>query len=169
MAPTEIRLRTLLHLLPLISGQNKIVSLESVEKLLDTPKKSATLSGCQIIFHKKGIFIAREMRIPTKTIQVKAGQKIFWDRFCVISPISYTLTHQAPKKRIKNLPFLIQKTFPLLDYPKVHYSVDESCFCGLYFPEVSVLTQKELEKKARLDYKKGNKTLFIHFNPRIQK
>ena len=26
--------------------------------------------------------------------------------------------------------------------------------------------QKELEKKVRLDYKKGKKTLYIHFNPR---
>ena len=169
MSPYEIRLRSLLHLLPLVSGQNKIVSLESVEKLLNGSRKSATLAGCQVIFHKKGIFIAREMRQITKSVKLKAGKATYWDRFFVFSPKALVLSHQAPKKRIKDLPFLVQKTFPSVDYDKVLYSIDESCFCGLYFPEVPVLSQKELEKKARLDYKKGNKTLFIHFNPRIQK
>ena len=169
MAPMEIRLRALLHLLPLISGQDKIVSLESVEKLLSSSQKSATLAGCQVVFHKKGIFIAREMRQITKPIRLKAGQSVYWDRFFIFSPKALTLLHQAPEKRIKDLPFLVQKTFPAVNYDKVHYSIDEDCFCGLYFPEVSVLSQKELEKKAHLDYKKGSKTLFIHFNPRIQK
>ena len=166
MAPMEIRLRALLHLLPLISGQDKIVSLESVEKLLEGQRKSATLSGCQIIFHKKGVFIAREMRAPTPPKKLKAGECIHWDRFFVASPVPLTLSHQAPKKRIKNLPYLVQKTFPHVDYENIHYSIDADCFCGLYFPEVAVLTQKELEKKVHLDYKKGKKTLFIHFNPR---
>lgn len=166
MAPMEIRLRTLLHLLPLISGQNKIVSLESVEKLLESQKKSATLSGCQIIFHKKGIFIAREMRDPASPKKIKTEEFAYWDRFFVASPVSITLSHQAPKKRIKDLPYLVQKTFPFVEYDNIHYSIDADCFCGLYFPEVNVLTQKELEKKVRLDYKKGKKTLFIHFNPR---
>ena len=169
IAPMEVRLRTLLHLFPLISGQDKIVSLESVEKLLDSHKKSATLAGCQIVFHKKGIFIAREMRTLISPKKLKAGEFICWDRFFVTTPVSLTLSHQAPKKRIKDLPYLVQKTFPHVNYDKVHYSIDANSFCGLYFPEVPVLTQKELEKKARLDYKKGRKTLFIHFNPRIQK
>ena len=169
MAPTEIRLRALLHLLPLISGQDKIVSLESVENLLNTPKKSATLSGCQIIFHKKGVFIAREMRVPSAPKKLKAGEFTRWDRFDIFAPKSLLLSHQAPKKRIKDLPYLVQKTFPFVEYECVHYSIDADSFCGLYFPEVAVLTQKELEKKVQLDYKKKNKTLFIHFNPRIQK
>ena len=166
MAPMEIRLRTLLHLLPLISGQNKIVSLESLEKLLESQRKSATLSGCQIIFHKKGVFIAREMRATIPPKKLKAGECIKWDRFFVASPVSLTISHQAPKKRIRDLPYLVQKTFPFVDYDCVHYSIDTNCFFGLYFPEVDVLTQKELEKKVRLDYKKGKKTLYIHFNPR---
>lgn len=82
------------------------------------------------------------------------------------SPVPLILSHQAPEKRIKNLPYLVQKTFPHVDYENIHYSIDADCFCGLYFPEVAVLTQKELEKKVHLDYKKGKKTLFIHFNPR---
>ena len=169
MAPYEIRLRVFLFLLPLISGQDKIVSLESVEKLLENSPKSATLSGCQIIFHKKGVFIAREMRHPVSPKKLKAGEWSYWDRFYVFAPKMLTLSHQAPKKRIKDIPYLVQKTFPNLSYDVIHYSIDADIFCGLYFPEVPVLTQKELEKKARLDYKKGKKTLFIHFNPRIQK
>ena len=169
MAPMEIRLRTLLHLLPLISWQNKIVSLESIENLLSRPKRSSTLSGCQIIFHKKGVFIAREMRTSTAPKKLKVGEFAYWDRFFVASPVSLTLSHQAPKKRIKNLPYLVQKTFPHVEYDHIHYSIDAGSFCGLYFPEVAVLTQKKLEKKVHLDYKKGKKTLFIHFNPRIQK
>ena len=169
MAPTEIRLRTFLHILPLISGQDKIISLESVEKILEKPTKSATLSGCQIIFHKKGIFIAREMRTPTAPKKLKAGEFTYWDRFFVASPISLTISHQAPQKRIKIFPYLVQKTFPFVEYDHIHYSIDTNSFCGLYFPKIPVLTQKELEKKVLLDYKKGRKTLFIHFNPRIQK
>ncbi len=169
MAPKEIRLRTLLHLLPLISGQDKIISLESVEKLLETPHRSATLSGCQIIFHKRGVFIAREMRVPVALKKLKAGESAYWDRFFVITPKALTLIHAAPKKRIKDLPYLVQKTFPYVVHDSIHYSIDTDCFCGLYFPEVAVMTQKELEKKARLDYKKEKKTLYIHFKPRIQK
>lgn len=169
MAPLEIRLRTLLHLLPLVSGQNKIVSLESVEKLLEKMPKSATLFGCQIIFHKKGVFIAREMRIPTSPIRLKAGECTQWDRFFVATPVPLVLSHQAPQKRLCDIPYLVQKTFPHVDYNDVHYSIDADSFCGLYFPEIAVLTQKELEKKVRLDYKKGSKKLYIHFNPRIQK
>ena len=169
MAPMEIRLRTFLHLLPLISGQDKIVSLESIEKLLESNRKSATLTGCQIIFHKKGVFIAREMRPLVLPQKLKAGETTYWDRFFIFSPKALTVSHQAPQKRIQNIPYLVQKTFPSVDYDKIHYSVDAESFCGLYFPEVAVLSQKELEKKARLDYKKGKKTLFIHFNPRIQK
>jgi len=169
MVPNEIRLRALLRLLPLISGQNKIVSLESVEKLLMGHKKSATLSGCQIIFHKKGVFIAREMRVPVSPKKLKSGSSAYWDRFFVIVPKTLTITHAAPKTRLKDIPYLVQKTFPQMAYNNIHYSIDADCFCGLYFPEVPVMTQKELEKKARLDYKKGKKILFIHFNPRIQK
>ena len=109
------------------------------------------------------------MRVPIAPKKLKAGEFMYWDRFCIFAPQALTISHQAPKKRIKDLPYLVQKTFPNVAYNHVHYSIDESCFCGLYFPEVPVLTQKELEKKARLDYKKGSKTLFIHFNPRIQK
>ena len=169
MAPKEIQVRVLLHLLPLISGQDKIVSLESVENLLESQRKSATLSGCQIIFHKKGLFIAREMRQPEPAKKLKAGESTYWDRFFVFVPKTLILAHRAPKKRIKEIPYLVQKTFPYVNYDNIHYSIDADSFCGLYFPEVQVLTQKELEKKARLDYKKGKKTLFIHFNPRIQK
>ena len=169
MAPMEVRLRTFLHLLPLISGQDKIVSLDSVEKLLNAARKSATLLGCQIIFHKKGIFIAREMRHPVPAKKLKAGELSYWDRFSIFAPKMLSLSHQAPQKRIPDIPYLVQKTFPFADYNTIHYSIDADSFCGLYFPQVPVLTQKELEKKAYLDYKKGKKTLFIHFNPRIQK
>ena len=80
MAPIEIRLRSLLFLLPIISGQNKIISLESVENLLARGCRSATLGGCQILFHKKGVFIAREMRVLLKCLKLKAGQSAYWDR-----------------------------------------------------------------------------------------
>ena len=169
MAPLEIRLRTLLRLLPLISGQNKIISLESVEKLLAGTHKSVTLGGCQILFHKKGLFVAREMRPPLPTLTLKAGASAYWDRFFVISPVACRFIYQAPDKRMKELPYIVQKTFPYTRAKNVHYSIDTDSFCGLYFPEVDVLKQKELEKKARLDYNKGKKTIFIHFNPRIQK
>jgi len=110
MAPMEIRLRTFLHLLPLISGQDKIVSLESIEKLLESNRKSATLTGCQIIFHKKGVFIAREMRPLVLPQKLKAGETTYWDRFFIFSPKALTVSHQAPQKRIQNIHYLVKKT-----------------------------------------------------------
>ena len=169
MAPKEIQLRTFARLLPLISGQDKIISLESLEKLSETSHKSVTLGGCQIIFHKKGVFIAREMRNSVAAKKLKSGESACWDRFFVIAPKALTISHKAPQKRLPDIPYCVQKTFPFADYKYIRYSIDSSAFCGLYFPEVPVLSQKELEKKVRLDYKKEKKILYIHFNPRIQK
>ncbi len=166
MIPIAIRIKALIKLLPKVNPSDKPVSLESVEKLLLSGKKSATLAGCQILIHKKGIFITKELRTPESKKLLKAGESGFWDRFWIFSPVKITCDYGAPTPRLKDIPYLVQKTFPPMKYRKIHFSIETEAFCGMYFPKIPVCTQKELEKKVRLDYKKGEKTLYIHFNPR---
>ena len=166
MIPMAVRIKALIKLLPRVCPTNKPISLESVENLLLSEKKSATLAGCQILLHKKGIFISKELRTPEKKKTFQAGESGFWDRFWIATPKKIVCDYTAPSPRLKDIPYLVQKTFPPMNAQKIHFSIETSAFCGIYFPKVPVCTQKELEKKVRLDYKKGEKTLYIHFNPR---
>lgn len=166
MIPMAVRMKALIRLFQKICPNEKPVSLESVENLLLSSKKSATLAGCQILIHKKGVFIAKELRTPEKKKIFKAGESGFWDRFWIATPTRLSCDYGAPSPRLKDIPYLVQKTFPPMGYKKVHLSIETDAFCGIYFPKIPVCTQKELEKKVQLDYKKGEKTLYIHFNPR---
>lgn len=166
MIPMAVRIKALIRLLPKVCPNEKPVSLESIENILLKNKKSATLSGCQILIHKKGIFISKELRNPEKKKIFKSGESGYWDRFWISTPIKLVCDYTPPSPRIKDIPYLVQKTFPPMNYKKVHFSIETGAFCGIYFPKVPVCTQKELEKKVLLDYKKGDKILYIHFNPR---
>ncbi len=166
MIPMAVRIKALIRLLPKVCPSDKPISLESVEDIILKNKKSATLAGCQILIHKKGIFISKELRAPEKKKVFKAGESGFWDRFWIATPVKMTCDYGAPSPRLKDIPYLVQKTFPPMGYKKIHFSIETGAFCGIYFPKMPVCTQKELEKKVRLSYKKGEKTLYIHFNPR---
>ena len=147
MIPMAVRIKALIKLLPRVCPTNKPISLESVENLLLSEKKSATLAGCQILLHKKGIFISKELRTPEKKKTFQAGESGFWDRFWIATPKKMVCDYMAPSPRLKDIPYLVQKTFPPMNTQKIHFSIETSAFCGIYFPKVPVCTQKELEKK----------------------
>ncbi len=163
--PEAVRVRVLQQILPILSGDDRLVSLEGLERLLADKRLSFTFAGCQFVKNTKGWYITKEHREPLKKQPISVCRMTRWDRFDIISPSKKMVMPLSPDKYFKNIPSLIQKGFPHL-VGKIHYSVDSSCFCGIYVPGMPVMTQKELEKKALLDYKKGEQTIFVHFNPR---
>lgn len=163
--PPAIQIRVLQRILPVVSGDDKPISLEGLENLLIDQRTSFTFAGCQFVKNTKGLYMTKEHRIPLKNQVVQPKKLTHWDRFDVVVPQRKIISTLPREKYFKNIPALIQKGFPYL-VGKIHYSVDSSCFCGIYVAGMPVMTQKELEKKARLDYKKGRQTIFIHFNPR---
>jgi len=165
MIPSVIQIHVLQRILPILSGDEKLISLEGLENLLSDKRFSFTFAGCQFVKNTKGIYITKEYRMPLKTMVMSPGKLQRWDRFDVVVPSKKTITALPREKYFKNIPVLIQKSFPYV-VGGIHYSIDSSCFCGMYVAGMPVMTQKELEKKARLDYKKGGQTIYIHFNPR---
>ena len=165
MIPPAIQIRVLQRILPILSGDEKLISLEGLENLLSEKRISFTFAGCQFVKNTKGLYITKECRVPLKTQTIQPNKLIHWDRFDVMVPQKMTISSLPREKYFKNIPALIQKSFPYV-CGKIHYSIDSSCFCGIYVAGMPVMTQKELEKKARLDYKKGGQTIYIHFNPR---
>ena len=165
MIPLAIQIRVLQQLLPILSGDGRPVSLEGLENLLQDKRQSMTFSGCQFVCNKRGLYITAEYRTPLADKKVKADKTGRWGLFDVIAPKTLTIQTLPKQSYFKNIPTLIQKTFPYVS-GTVHYSIDTDCFCGIYVSGMPVLTKKELEKKAKLDYKRGNETIYIHFNPR---
>lgn len=162
MIPQAVQIRVLQQLLPILSGEDRPISLEGLENLLKDKRQSMTFAGCQFVRNKKGLYITIEHRSLLKPKSIKTGR---WGLFDIIAPKSVQIEVLPRSAYFKNIPSLIQKGFPYLK-GTVHYSIDTSCFCGIYVSGMPVLTKKELEKKAVLDYKKGSKTIYVHFNPR---
>ena len=127
-------------------------------------RASFTFAGCQLVKNTKGLYITKEQRKTLKTQSICRNKWTRWDHFDVMAPQKVTISVLPRQKYFKNIPALIQKSFPYVN-GKVHYSIDSSCFCGIYVAGMPVITQKELEKKVRLDYKKGGQTIYVHFNP----
>ena len=146
--PIDIRIRVLAYILKILASPKKMPSLESIEKIVLKIPKYATLSGCQWVISHHKIFIAQEdQRIPNTPIPAQKwtpwGSILIWSNQPIMAQTG------APKKRLKNIPFLIQRTF-------------------LKLPEGTLLlldhAQKELEKKSKLDYKEKRLTVAIQFN-----
>ncbi|MDR2902017.1 MAG: tRNA lysidine(34) synthetase TilS [Lactobacillales bacterium] len=89
-AAMEIRVRALIHAVQIIGKCAKPVSLGALEGILMGERKSATLSGCHIIFHKARIFIARESARMEKKKKLPAGKHV-WDRFDIESSVPFTI------------------------------------------------------------------------------
>ena len=163
--PPAIQIRVLQRILPILSADNRLISLEGLENLLLDKRSSFTFAGCQFVKNAKGLYITKEYRVVLKTQMIQPNKLVHWDRFDVIVPQKKTISILPREKYFKNIPVLIQKGFPHIS-GKVHYSIDSTCFCGIYVAGMPIITQKELAKKALLDYKKGEQTIYIHFNPR---
>ena len=148
--PYEMRIRILLYIFNLFNRKNKIISLESIEKIALSLPKHATLNGCQWVISHNKIFVAPELKLFTPTI-IPANTWVLWGNSYVFTNKTFQAKASAPKPRLKNIPFLIQRTF--LQVPS-DYQI------------IRIDTEKELEKKAKKDYKDKTPFVIIRFNKR---
>ncbi|MGN1063160.1 MAG: tRNA lysidine(34) synthetase TilS, partial [Alphaproteobacteria bacterium] len=128
-SPEDIRLRVLAHLIDLIGGSPRPVSLDALEKIAAHPFKRATLGWCHIITHKNGIFIAKEHARQEPPKSIPGHTWVQWDRFMVYSEKPAIVHAGANKKQSDDIPFLVQQSFVCFDF------------------------EKTLEKNTKLDYK----------------
>ncbi len=151
-AEEEIRVRALIHLIKLLQPKDKIVSLESVEKIALEVPKHATLNGCQWVVAHHKIFLARELK-HCKSALLPANSWVQWGAVALYSTMPFMAETGAPSPRAKNIPYLIQRTF--LKIPK-----DFQCTLLENFTQNA---KKELEKKQKLDYKNNTPHLIMGF------
>ncbi len=116
--PEEVRIRLLAEVLKNIGQTDKIISLELLERAIFSFPQKMTLANCVIVPHKRGIFIAKEYSKLEKRKKIKAGVLIKWDRFEIIAPFNGCIYAKAPLKRKKNIPYLVQQSFPFFEVEK---------------------------------------------------
>lgn len=133
--PDEIRLRVMGRLINLIGGAPRPISLDSLEQILNQRAARTTLGWCHIIFHKHGIFIAKEHARQEPPKKIPARTWVKWDRFLVWSALPAVVHGGTPKKTSDDIPFLVQQSFVIFDF------------------------EKTLEKNTKLDY--NHKTPYI--------
>ena len=148
--PIEMRIRVLTKIFKMLAQTNKILSLESVEKIAITLPKYATLAGCQWIISHKKIFVAPELKYLKKQ-SADAFQWIKWGTTLIWTNKPFKIEAGAPTPRIKNIPFLVQRTF--LKVPKTHQLHQ-------------INSEKELEKNVKLNYKDKVPIIVITLNER---
>ncbi len=134
--PEEIRIRVVIQILKMFNTQDKIIPLESAEKLAFLKPKYATLSGCQWVISHHQIFVASELKHLIKRL-ILPNQWTDWGITKVWTNKEFLAEAKAPVPRLKNIPFLVQRTF--LNIPKGY--------------KTQFYNEKELEKKVKLDYK----------------
>ena len=135
LCPEEVRIQIIQKLINIIAQEDKPVSLQALEDLCLRLPVSATLGGCVFVPHKTGLYIGREKRLMAPSQCVSAGSTIRWDRFLITPFVDGVIDANAPEKRIENIPYLIQNTFP------------------------AFYMQKSLEKKVMIDYKEKNDSI----------
>ncbi|MBP5343721.1 MAG: tRNA lysidine(34) synthetase TilS [Alphaproteobacteria bacterium] len=153
--PLELKVRIIENLLSSFTCKEKNISLKSIEKIAKEIPKYATLNLCQWVIKKDSIFIALEPKYLPSAIKLSAMQWAHWGDYLVFSTIPCTLQHQAPKPRVKKIPYLIQRTFPWagLNIPMCFINSQEK-------------TQKELEKSFNLDYKNHKSIVYLVWSKR---
>ena len=107
------------------------------------PKKS-TLGGCVLTIQKGVLFVSREASRMAKPVVIPENKITHWDRFMVLSscPIQLVVGNKD-----KTLPVDVRASIP-----SVSDDVSMKFMCG---------TQKELEKRFALDYKKKKIVFFM--------
>ena len=108
--PEEIRIRVVMHLFKMMAQTNKILSLESVEKIALNLPKYATLAGCQWIISQKKIFVAPENKYLIKQ-SMTPNKWTPWGTLSIWTNQPFQLEASTPRPRIKDIPFLVQRTF----------------------------------------------------------
>lgn len=138
--PAEVKIRVLADVVKTIGQSEKMISLELLERVVMNFPQKITLANCILTPHKKGVFVSKEYSKMQKRKKIKANTLTKWDRFEIFSPIDGYIFASATLKRKKNIPYLVQQSFP--------------CF------EV----EKELENTSNIEYKENlNKSIQIKF------
>ncbi len=127
-SPMEIRLRVLAQTLDIIGQSETPLSMEAIEKALDNFKVRFTLAHCHIITYREYIFIAKEHARQEKEKNIPAKKWVSWDRFRIWCEKPAVVHAGATKKTHKNIPYLVQQSFPIIE------------------------AKKTLEKNQKLDY-----------------
>lgn len=142
--PAEIRLRVLEKTIKVINPSVAVISLDGLEKWLEQMPKKATLGGCVLTIQKGVLFVSREASRMEKSIAVPKNKITHWDRFMVLSSCPFQLT---VGNKDKTLPIDVRASIP-----SVAEDISIKFMCG---------TQKELEKRFALDYKKKKIVIFL--------
>ena len=118
--------------------------MDGLEKWLEQMPKKATLGGCVLTVQKGLLFVSREASRMAKAVIIPTNKITHWDRFMVLSSCS---VHLSVGNKDKTLPVDVRSSIP-----SVSEDVSIKFMCG---------TQKELEKRFALDYKKKKLVLFM--------
>ena len=138
--PDEVKIRMLADVVKTVGQSEKIISLELLERIVLNFPQKATLGNCILIPHKKGVFVAKEYSKMEKPKKILANTVVKWDRFEIFSSEEGYILSSPPLKRKKNIPYLVQQSFP--------------CF----------KIEKELENNSNIEYKENsNKYIKIKF------
>lgn len=142
--PAEIRLRVLEKTIKVINPSVAVISLDGLEKWLEQMPKKSTLGGCVLTIQKGVLFVSREASRMAKPVVIPENKITHWDRFMVLSscPIQLVVGNKD-----KTLPVDVRASIP-----SVSDDVSMKFMCG---------TQKELEKRFALDYKKKKIVFFM--------
>lgn len=116
--PMEIRLRVFAKTLDTIGQSETPLSMESLENALSNFKKCFTLAHCHIISYRKHIFIAKEHARQEPLKNIPAKKWITWDRFRIWCEKPAIIYAGTSKKTQKNIPFLVQQSFPIVEIKK---------------------------------------------------
>lgn len=127
--PEEIKIRVLMSVLKTVGQTGNFISLELVERAVLSFPKKMTLAHCVLIPHKKGLFVVKEAHRMEQKKVISPNKWIMWDRFMILSDCAGVVCANPPLKRKKNIPYLVQCSFP--------------CF----------KTEKELENNQDIRYK----------------
>ena len=126
--PLEIRLRVLTKTLDIIGQSETPLSMEATEKALENFKQRFTLGYCHVITSRGTIFVAKEYARQEPKKNIPAKKWVHWDRFRIWCEVPAVVYAGARKKTHKNIPYLVQQSFPIIE------------------------AKKTLEKNQKLDY-----------------
>ena len=131
--PLEIRLRVLTKTLDIIGQSETPLSMESLESALMDLKPRFTLAHCHIITSRGYIFVAKEYARQEPQKNIPAKKWIRWDRFRIWCDRPAIVHAGATKKTHKNIPYLVQQSFPIVEAkktleknPKLDYNLNTS-------------------------------------------
>lgn len=118
LLPDEIKIKVMDALLKRIGKSDKMISLELLERAVLGDIKKMSLASCLIIPHKRGIFISKEPKTMPPSLKIKKGKIYQWGGFDVCSELNGAIKASAPIKRKKNVPYLVQQSFPFFEAEK---------------------------------------------------